>query len=236
MSTARWVVRFVANCLAGLVCVLLAGCLVPYMYPHLQHVSGFQVPKEGSELYAFRVEASNVIDAGQARPHFMLARLSLDRGEHVPAQTDLTLDYGAFIGGAMQNPVHQGHSLSVRLYRPGYRLMEIRAGEPARKIAWQAVEGLEGEEEVLDSLLGLPSLEIPMMLGQKPLPAPVPSKGWMALDLTPGSAGAQHRDSLLFVATEYERLARKVPDYLPLTEGRGRLLKKARDLKERANQ
>ncbi len=236
MSTARWVARFVASCLAGLVCVFLAGCLVPYMYPHVQHVSGFRVPKEGSELYAFRVEAANVVEAGLPRPHYTLARLSLERGEHVPAQTDVTLDYGAFVGGATQNPVHQGHSLLVRLYRPGYRLVEIRAGDPPARIAWQSVNGLAGEEEVLDSLLAAPFVPLPQVLGQKPLPTPVVSKGWVPLDVTPGSAGAQHRDALLFAAGEYERLARKVPEYLPISEGKGRLLKKARDLKERANQ
>jgi hypothetical protein len=219
MSAKGRIVRPLACWAVALGGVLAGGCLVPYAYPHLSHISGLTSTSAPGEVHAFRVEVqSSRVDLGQTTERYTLARVPLEPNGRVPAQTSLSLDYGAYVVGvALNYPIHHGRSLLVRLYRPGFQLVEVQSGQSLDQVRWQPASDLTAQERALDALLVDPAVDL---------------KAWTAAQITPGSAAPEHREALLFAAAEYERLA----DGLADPETRRRLLHKALEVRERLAQ
>lgn len=186
--------------------VLLAsiplGC-IPYAYPHLSVVPAVRLAPDVEQVHAFRVEGSGcVVDVGQSIEAYTLSRVPVSRTNRVPAQASLSLDRGFYVVGvALNYPVHHGHALDVRLYRPGYRLVTLHSGEA--NVEWTPAPDLKAQGEAIDELLaepGLYCLQAAFQFG--------PSlRLRMKFNPAPGSHSAVHRDALLFAAGEYERLA-----------------------------
>jgi hypothetical protein len=100
----------------------------------------------------------------------------------VPAQIKSSLSYGFVYPILVVNAfIHTSHSLALRLYRPGYELVEIESWDQVDRVVWKPVADLETQEKVLDALL--------------------------ANELFVGSSSAAHRDVLRFGVAEYTRLA-----------------------------
>jgi hypothetical protein len=110
----------------------------------------------------------------------LLSELPITEDGLLPSQGKLSLAYGFFVPILVVNAaLHKSQSLSVRLYRPGYELIEVRPWQRAGEINWLPAVDFKAQEDTLDRLM-------------KGIPLVGP---------------ASHRESLRFVAAEYERLA-----------------------------
>src|ERR1043166_2537393 len=131
------------------------------------------------------------------------------------------------------------YSLLVRIYRPGFRIIELRPGESKRDRQWIPAN-FDEQETAIDELLGLskhskgdwwktivmgPSSELYVRT-----PAMSPTLG--DIGLLPGSESHGHRAVLRFAADEYERLS--MSDSLTWS-GRGRVSQKAAQIRRYAD-
>jgi hypothetical protein len=208
--------------IATSVCFLsLCGCIVPYAYPHLTVVPAVQMAPSQPDIRAFRVDVANqVIDAGE-NDDILLSPVAVSSTGATHSQCSLTWDHGYYvIGIALNYPVHHGHIRLLRLYCPGHQLVEVRSGEIPHSVQFTIAPTLADQEKVIDDLLSAPSTTMAPFVAGK---------------VRPGSASAEHRDSLLFAASEYEGLAALATAGDPRAcESKDRLLKKAQDLRSRA--
>jgi hypothetical protein len=216
--------------------MLSSGCLVPYAYPHLCVVPGVQASPKHEDVRAFRVDVTgNIVDVG-VDDSFRLTAVPISSSGRTPALIGLSLDYGFYvIGGALNYPVHHGHSTLLRLYCRGYQLLQIRGWEVPGRISLDPATDLSAQEKAVDDLLSPPAIEAPRLEFQYGLENPIPPEGWEVKNLKPGSASAEHRSVLLFAASEYERLAMLVnPDETDRQPLKARFLYKAETLRKRA--
>ncbi|HEV3261171.1 MAG TPA: hypothetical protein VG013_30240 [Gemmataceae bacterium] len=226
-------VRFIA-----VACLFSSGCVVPYAYPHLCCVPAVGTGPRHDEVHAFRVDVTgDILDAGES-DDYVLTPVALSPGGRAPVQARLALDYGYYvIGIAINYPVHHGHSTLLRLYQPGYGLVEVCAWEMPAKVEWWPAQDLEAQEKAVDGLLQAPSISGPRMeftYGYDKGP-PFRKEQSNVHSLCPGSVAPGHREALFFAASEYERLT----GLLSAKEKDGqsrkdRLLRKAHELRKRA--
>jgi hypothetical protein len=234
MSITRRIVS-VASAVA-VVCALQAGC-IPYAYPNLMSVPAVRLAPTPEPIHAFRVEVKGHAEAVVRfmTDDYTLSRIDWGAGERLPAQSDVSLERGVyFMSDALSS--HWGKTLLVRLYRPGYQLVELRAGDEP-KVTWMAAAGLADQERAIDDLLAVPALTFSGEAQRRAsldaakqgveVATSAPEK------LPPGSRSAKHHDVLLFAAAEYERLA--ATKNLPEVHA-ARLRKKANDVRARAGQ
>jgi hypothetical protein len=173
-------------------CLLfLSGCILPYTYPRLSYTPHLTVDAPCNELHAFRVDfTKHGADIDSFIPEDgkqQLSKISLASTPDVPAQMKLSADYGfAVIGVALNYRVHTNHSVAVRIYRPGFQLVEIRSWEREEKIVWKSAPELAAQEETLDRLFPVDRLDTDCKTDE-------------------------HKASLLFGASEYKRLSTKSP-------------------------
>jgi len=221
MSIVRKVASFgIASAIAAGF-VLQAGCS-PYAYPNLMSVPAVRLDPGAEPVHAFRVEVTgHVANLASMTDDYTLSRIDRDPGGRLPAQSDVSLERGDYNLACVPCSSHRGKTLLVRLYRPGYDLVELRAGEGA-EVAWMPATDLAGRERAIDGLLSRPAYDAGLrtILASKLL-------------LPPGSRSAEHCKALLFAAAEYERLA--ATKGLPESDV-ARLLKKAADVRARAGQ
>ncbi len=174
--------------LAGCV-LLLSGCIVPYTYPRLSYTPRIPVDAPCDELNVFRVDFtkhSTDIDSFVPEDGMQqLSRVAPATTETVPPQVKLSADYGfAVIGGALNYLVHTNHSVGLRVYRPGFELVEFRSWERRDKVVWKSAPDLAAQEETLDRLFPIGRLDTECK-------------------------AEEHKAALLFGASEYERLSAK---------------------------
>lgn len=175
--------------LAGhLLCLFsLGGCIFPYCaYPTLDWTPRVKLDTSPSEVHAFRVD---IIKATADLGVFVepgdesLSAIPVASTDEVPAQVKASVSYGfVVIGFALNFLTHTSHSVALRVYRPGYELVEIRSWERVNRVAWKPAGDLGAQEKAIDRLLPLDRLEA-------------------------GSRSPAHREAILFGAAEYERLA-----------------------------
>jgi hypothetical protein len=173
---------------ACLLCLpFLSGCLFPYCaYPTIDYTPAVKLDAPPGEVHAFRVDitrptADMSVFVG---PVFeRLSELPATNTDEVPAQVKPSVSYGfVVIGIALNYLTHTSHSVALRLYRPGYELVEIKSWQRMNRVAWKPIQDAAAQEQTLDLLLPAERLE-------------------------PGSVSLAHREALLFGASEYERLA-----------------------------
>jgi len=224
--------------LAGLLSV---GCIpLFYAYPTLAHVPAVAVDTAPDEIRAFRVDVADQEGCPEfpQEDRYLLTPVRLSRTGAVPGQTAVALDYGwVWNCIALVYDGHTRHSVMVRLYRPGWQTVEIKAGEKTGRVIWKEAADAAAREQAVDDLLSTWQTDGPGQLEARHQPSYLsePGKAVPPRDTTvfrslaPGSAGAGHRQALRFAATEYDRLAERLGvDH----EARARLADKAKWLRE----
>jgi len=196
-------VAMMRACLA-LVPVLLgcaAGCVpLVYAYPSVSLVPALNLGPAHDNIYAFRVDIADDDSSSHfAKPgHYRFRQVHIAPHGSVVAQGKVGMDSGfywnLFVTCFAQKT---DHTIRLRLYRPGFNLIEIQSWQGDASLEWQAVPGPAGQEQVVDALLR------PTGKGTWPGRDQV----WGFGQLDPGSASSEHRHALLFAAAEYQRLA-----------------------------
>jgi hypothetical protein len=191
--------------------VFAGGCVFPYCaYPTLAYTPNLKLETPTREVHAFRVDITKPtadLSVFVGPVYEALSEVPATNVDEIPAQIKPSLSYGlVVIGVALNFLTHTSHSMALRLYRPGYELVEVKSWERVSRVAWKLAQDLEAQEKTLDALLPIRRLY-------------------------PGSESDAHKEALLFGAVEYERLAATARS----EDQRDRLAKKAGELRKRAS-
>lgn len=209
--------------LACLMCLpLLGGCIFPYVGPSLEYTPRVALEAPRDEVRAFRVD----IATSQYKPGLWgississestterLSEVSISHRDEVPGQVKASVQYGIVAIGPLTFRTREGASVALRLYRPGYELVEIRSWEGTNRVAWKPTADLLEQEKALDRLF-----------------AGVSSATGFGCIQDKGSVSAAHHKALLFGASEYERLAKLPSTIVWLPEDLEKRAKAMRDL------
>jgi hypothetical protein len=198
---------------------VLPGCLIPYGFPKVDQTPLVRAENGTQEVHAFRVDVTrDFVDIG-GTDQFTLSEVTFLPGGWVLPQTKISATYGCYVFGIVLNyPRYISHSLGLRLYRAGYELVELDSWALPSEIVWERVPDLAAQEKALDRLFLMNAEEA--LIGAK---------------LLPGSETTEHRQVLIFGASEYDRLASTPAASGPENESmRHRLLSKAQELRELA--
>lgn len=215
---------------------LATGCL-PYAYPKLSYVPGAELGPEVSDVHAFRVDAATDLAMLLAKCEYKLTEITPRAGGTVPSQLRVTIERAVahptdqfyfFSGGCF-------HETLVRLYRPGFLLVELKSWDSTDKIVWQPAPDWRSQQQALIGLLASPRLTpTPSAHGglELALPTTNPSlkshKDWdHYLPLAPATLQTQQVFDV--AVAECERLAKCAPT----TEDAARVSELAEKLIER---
>ena len=221
---------------------LLAGCIpfipVYYAYPTAAFIPAVPAAASPAEVRAFRVDVAdeqNCIDFPE-HDRYVLTPVSLSRAGSVPPQMLVALDYGwVWNCIALIFDGHTHHTVMVRLYRPGFRTVEIQAGQKEGRADWEKTADAAAQEKAVDDLLSTWGTNDPGRQWADDHNRDLPPTDWKVFaSLAPGSSSSGHRRTLLFAASEYERLAAGLGDDEPAQRQRARLADKAKALRELA--
>ena len=204
----------------GLTLPSLSGCLIlPFWYmPNVQHTPEVSLGADGHDVHAFQGMTSSTRLVGSftgTAPGHSLQEIPISMsaaGPVLPAQHRVNQSYGmVFVLFIVGEIAFVSESSEVRLYRPGYELVNVDAKAKAYQVQWQPAQTIADQERVLDNLYG--DLET----------------------LASGSISEGHKRSLLYGAEEYERLSGILssPD-TELTSDQSRLRFKSEQLRQLA--
>jgi hypothetical protein len=195
----------------GLLPLLAAGCFVPigYAYPTLSVTPPVDVGKPADEVHVFRVDVADVggcLEFGAGPDRYVFHPVHLTDGGRGLPQVGVALDYGWIWNCiALIFDKHTSHTVLVRAYRPGFRTVEVRSWQTTGKVPWEAAPDLDARERAVDALLSTRDTDSPAILPHRDKSDFLEHDSFFSL--APGSAGAGHRQALLFAAAEYERLS-----------------------------
>jgi hypothetical protein len=194
----------------------LTGCIpfVPchYVYPSISCVPSVAVDAPPDEIHAFRVDIvkddSCIEFMGPSS--YRLTPMRVWPGGRTCPQVKAAVDHGWIWNCiALSYGKHFDHTLRVRLYRPGFELIEVSSWELPEELRWVQVSDATGQEKAIDALLA--------PVGQTLQPAnsvsafASPRNGWKEprefWHLKPGWFSTKHRQSLEFGIAEYQRVA-----------------------------
>lgn len=171
---------------AMLVIPFINGCLPYCVYPTYDYTPDVKLNTPPSEVHAFRVDI-NLASADKKLfdgPVFeVLSEIQPIKGDEIPSQSKTSASYGfIFLGMGNHYITYSSHTFALRLYRPGYNLVEVKPGDKIERVDWKPAADLKAEETALDDLFPIKKLEY-------------------------GLISVDHRNAILFGAKEYERLA-----------------------------
>jgi hypothetical protein len=208
----RW--RIVACCLSlGILC--LSGCLLPYAYPNLSYVPGCDLNLKMPDCHVFRVD----VTAGQSDlkedGEYTVVEIPRRSDGSFPPQFGLSIDFGVYVANpALSFNIGCLHSIRVRIYRPGYQLVQLKPWDSTEKVQWHPTTNWIEQEKAIDALLELPVVGIPPVIV---IQTPPCDAGYISTKATD-----------LFVAAEYERVAALAP----ISEDAARLRQRAEQLRK----
>jgi len=181
-------------------CLLATGCIIPYAYPKLSYVPGCNPtgPKT-TDIHAFRVDVNADCADFSTTGEYTLTEITPRSDGSIPLQARLTVERGVYLIGPLTSNIGRFHSTGVRLYSPGWKLIELNSGDPAAPIRWQLAENWSAREKAIDDLLHPPALH----RGDLDVGGPLPKLA--------GSTEAAKRP-FVFAAAEYEQIAASVSD------------------------
>jgi hypothetical protein len=208
-------------------CMLASGCFViPVSYPKWSFLPGFENSSELSGCRVFRMDSSvthteNHGDFGE----YTLTEVLPDSDGGIPARTRFSLDKKYIVVGLVEgfHLVGEAHRMLLRLYRPGYELVELESWQTIDQVQWRPAKDWASQEKAIDGLLNGPP---PTYAGERSL--------WNYQDKTfhhlpkLADSAAQAARPFFFAATEYERVA----TLAPTPEDSARLRDKSRRLVE----
>ena len=122
----RW--RLLVGAALHAPCILAAGCL-PYVYPKLSCIPSTELGLEVSDVHAFRVDAEMNLALWSSGCEYRLTEITPRSDGTLPSQLRVTIEYEvAHLDHFYYFSRGRVHETLVRLYRPGYRLIELRPG------------------------------------------------------------------------------------------------------------
>ncbi len=139
----------------GLFCT--AGCYIPYAYPNLSYVPGpdFVLP----DSRAFRVDVTLHELADRESGEFTLTEIPRAI-EEIPPQIGFSVDHGYFVAApGLSHNLGWLHSTRIRVYTPGYPLVEVCPWDMSKIEAVDASRQLlnwSGQETAIDDLIRCP--------------------------------------------------------------------------------
>ena len=180
---------------------MLSGC-IPYVLPDVAVVGGPATAGQPPDCRAFRVDATiDRADLDESITDFSLEEVAPSGASRLLPHGRVTFDYGYYVFGVAVNfPVDRVHVTRLRLYRPGYELVELDSWQPVRDVRWSAAATPVAQEKAIDDLLRPLTLNGMAKWQVEGRHDPLGS-------LPPGSKSAAYRDVLLLAAAEYERVA-----------------------------
>ncbi len=220
--------------LVALLSTQLTGCLY-YAYPTLAYTPEVAVPNPDGGAHAFRVDVDRTKrESMPTAQDYSLSRIPVDSRGKIPSQLELASAMGVLNPfGVVEGAKHEEtkYTMLVRLYRPGYRTMEVRAWDKSRDFQWLPAPTLVDQERAIDDLLA------PIDSDPKATWWDLKDQKSPGLGLQPGANRATQRQTLLFAAGEYQRLASSAPAMTPTSAPhRERLQQKAIWLRRYAEQ
>lgn len=203
-----------------LVCLpSLSGCIIPYAYPKLDFTRALQLDAPPGDVRVFRVDVAQAKSGPPATFELeQLTEISVPSSGKVTPQIQASLPTGVyFFMGALNYDFGSRRTLALRVYRPGFELVEVKSMERTNQLAWAPAPDLAVQERALDTLFPLKRGD-EFQAGER-----VTNRG---------SISPEHRAALLYGAAEYERLAATTDLHDECTN----LLRKATQLRERAEE
>jgi hypothetical protein len=193
--------RCLGRSLRFLLLPMLPGCLVPFTFPKLDQTPLVSLGTDTEEIHAFRVDVTRTyVDIG-GTDQCILSEVTFAPGGWVLPRTKVSVTYGMYVVGIVLNyPTYVSHAVGLKLYRPGYDLVELDSWEFPKQVAWKQAVDLEAQEQALDRLflMAMEDLETKRHLF---------GFGTFKSELAPGSESTEHQRALLFGAKEFDRLA-----------------------------
>jgi hypothetical protein len=234
----RTLVRWAMLGVGLLLCPFASGCFVPIgaAWPSVSVTPPLQTNAAADQVRAFRVDA---VDANATLEFhepsvYTFRELPVAAGGWVVPQGKAACDYGWYWNCiALDFWKVKRHTVLVRLYRPGCQTVEVAAWALPKGVQWNGVADLAGQEKAVDDLV---SLGTPDFWGDILKEENDKHSSLVFRRLGNGSDSPEHREALLFAASEYERLAKTAPDDAASRPLRERMEKKAawlRDLAEK---
>jgi hypothetical protein len=181
----------------------LTGCM-PYVYPTISHTPELTVPNADGSVHAFRVDVDRTERSPQpATTQYTLSRIPLNERGIIPGQVEVAHAMGIYnplgIGETVEHE-RSHYTMSVRVYRPGYRTMEVKDWGKARDLQWAPAADLLAQEKAVDDLIATPEAAKATWWELKDEKMP-------GLGLLPGLESNSQKQALLFASGEYQRLA-----------------------------
>ena len=198
--------RLLLAVLLAVPCFFAAGCIIPYAYQKLSYLPGCDTAGvKAPEVRAFRVDVdAHEVDMGETG-EYTIAEITARSDGKTPSQASLSLERGYYVlGGAVNFNVGWLHTTRVRLYAPGYHLVELKPWESPDAVRWQLAGDWVNQAKAVDDLLRRPAVSA----SEAALRGHDPSRGEALSDLVMTNTT---RDALSFAASEYERLAKSAP-------------------------
>jgi hypothetical protein len=182
-------------------CPLLAGCLVGWAYPTYSYCPGTTVLETPDDVFAVRVDVvqgyTSFCNIHHETHTFNTVRVD---GWDVPSDFQPHVAYG---GGWFPFMGHVTHYSMTKLYRRGFHTIVLEPGLKRAQVEWQPTTSLEEDEAAIRDLLyrsrtrkpDEPQLDGPGTCNRR------------EPTISPKVMSAAHRQTLLFAADEFERLA-----------------------------
>jgi hypothetical protein len=188
-----------------LLCLGAAGCMqFPYFLPEINYAPGVDAKCKRDEVHAFRVDVTQKTEikegleavSGKIVEYQELTPIRTNADGTTPTQLGVTFASGwRYVGVYNFTSSSTEHGVILRFYRPGYETIAFKPGEGMRELEWREAPDLDSQVKAVDDL----------MRGTSPRKS---QKITARQVLEPGTKSAPQRESLLFGAGEYERLAR----------------------------
>jgi hypothetical protein len=197
---------------ASLAVVLLGlwGC-IPYVMPALEVTQPLDLSEVAQEVQAFRVDISSKSGAPcYGQEEYSLSWIPLTGGV-APAQVQAGLDSGIIIIGiALNYHFHYHDGVHVRLYRPGYDLVEFKSWQMGKSVVWVPAKDFAAREKAIDDLLSACGTVSWCQMHRNSELFPEDSAAKPSAEvpggLRPGSYSVEHCAALAFAAQEYDKL------------------------------
>ena len=185
--------RLVASLVVGVLLSSGTGCIpLAFVFPKATYIPAPVIAPEEAPALAVRIEDTFDFEAGgficgwiKLFPTKRTITLVTDGEKGCPGQGCLSLERG-LVWYAVYTRTHR-HAMSVKLYRPGYRAVELAAWPSRDPIVWREIDDTPSRMETLDSIWTNPKAE---------------ESDWKRMEFTANSGPA-----LLAIASEYDRMA-----------------------------
>jgi hypothetical protein len=215
LTSFRW---FAMACLFG-----VAGCLVPYCARTVNHLPAVDLGCDPQEVHAFCVSITRqtVRDEG-IKERWELRELP-PSGNKTPSHSKTSYDFGLFALSPGTPPgflIDTTHTLTLRLYRPGFKSVDLDPNAPQMRVVWESAADVLERETALDELFAMKPVIVPK--GDPPVER----------KLEPGLKSKEHLAALQFGAAQYLALVNAMgdPKRDDLKEIKARLIKKVGQL------